>query len=62
MMALSNDTKHMQNNLAGVMIKKTSYTNTIPGTNVRLWDQFLQVSSLTTAAAIAYACKPNMHM
>ena len=27
MMPLSNDTKPMQNNLAGVMIKKTSYTS-----------------------------------
>jgi len=26
MMLVNNDTKHMQNNLAGVMIKKTSYT------------------------------------
>ena len=27
MMPLSNDTKHMQNNLAGVIIKKTLYTS-----------------------------------
>ena len=45
MMTLSNDTKHMQNNLAGVMIKKISYTNTILGANVRLWDQFLPNNS-----------------
>ena len=27
MMPMSNDTKHMQNNLAGVVIKETSYTS-----------------------------------
>jgi len=26
-MPLNNDTKHMQNNLAGVMVKKTSYSS-----------------------------------
>jgi hypothetical protein len=29
MMPLSNDTKHMQNNQTGVVIKKTSYTSEI---------------------------------